>query len=166
MNDRFKTLEEKLNIANTLIEELNVDIIEPDPVVELETLPTIVNSDQVEEVFTIDTLKSDFVLIRNNIMKLISTGQRILDSASLVDVSDMKASTISALSDLQSTLGNNLKLMVDVYKQIAEIEKMRLKGKLSSDTTTSINSGTVNNTTNVIFQGDTSELLSLIKQNQ
>jgi ATP-binding cassette subfamily F protein 3 len=45
----------------------------------------------------------------------------------------MKGSTIQAISDVQSTLGANLKLLIDLYKQIADIEAFieRFKGTYS-----------------------------------
>ncbi len=163
-------LEEKFNIANNLVEELS-SVVED---LEFDNLPDLVSSpneitlpqDTPVEVFSLDTLKSDFMLVRNNIIKLINTGQRILDAASVVDVSDLKASQLQALSDLQSTLGNNLKMLISTYKEIADIETSRNKaGIKTQEGISNVNTGTITNN-NIVFSGSSDELLNLIKQNQ
>lgn len=162
----FDALEKKLDIANTLIQELNIDDYEI-------TLPSVnvipmagsvaVIEEVSNEVFSIDTLKSDFVIIRQNILKLISTGQRVLDSVSILDPSDMKAANLTAISELQKTLGANLQLLVSVYKEIANIEKTRAatQHKNMDQVPTMVNQGSVT-TNNIVFSGDTNQLLSLI----
>lgn len=174
--DKFEILERKLNIATELIDELNIEeyeIVAPDyntstELVAVDTTNTELVTVDKQEVFTIEGLKQDFILIRQNVMKLITTGQRILDSASLLDVADMKAAQLNALSSLQETLGNNLKLLVNIYKEICEIEKMRLgvSGKVPDGSVQQLNTGTITNNNTIVFSGDTSQLLDIIKQNQ
>ena len=168
-------LEKKLNIATELMEELNFDDIE----ICVPTIPDITDIEIIqpknltepikeEEVFSIDSLKNDFIMIRSNVLQLISTGQRILASASVIDVSDMKAPTLNALASLQETLGNNLHLMVTVYKEICEIEKMRMcvNGKpVDGVGSQNISTGNVTNNTQIVFSGGTADLLKLIKDN-
>lgn len=163
--NNFDLLESKLNIANNLIEELNIDDYE----IALPTttaISTIVSEESTNEVFSLDTLKNDFIVIRQNVLKLISTGQRILDTSAILDPSDMKASQLTALSLLQQTLGNNLKLLVDIYKEIVNIEKTRsnIAGKIPEGTNV-VNQGNIVNN-NVIFSGSTDNLLSFLKENQ
>ena len=158
----LQILEDKLNIATDLIDKLDIEDYDIIPSVPMEITT---KSSSGEEVFSIDALKSDFMLIRQNVIKLVATGQRILDSASIIDISDMKASQLSALSSLQETLGNNLKLLVNIYREICEIERMRLgmTGKPSTiPSAQQINSG--NTINNIVFSGDTSSLLDIIKQ--
>lgn len=159
----FELLEKKLNIATELVDELDISSHE---VMVMPTIDdTLVTLDS-NEVFSIDSLKSDFILIRQNVMKLITTGQRILDTASVLDISDLKAAQLSALSTLQQTIGSNLKLMVSIYKEICEIEKMRIgiSGKVPEGSVQQINSGNTNHNT-IVFAGDTSALLDIIKEN-
>lgn len=174
--DKFEQLEKKLNIATELIDELNIDdlaVVLPSSkdVVEAEVVDCgelVPVSENDREIFSLESLKSDFIMIRQNVMKLIANGQRILDSASLLDVSDMKASQLTALSNLQETLGNNMKLMVGIYKEICEIEKMRI-GITGSKQEGSVQIATGNNITNnntIVFAGDTTQLLDIIKENQ
>lgn len=162
MKINLDILEQKLNIANELIDELDLDMpTELIEVVKYETVPV----DNRFEVFTLESLKSDFVAIRQHIMKLILSGQRILETASLMDVSDLKAPQIMALSSLQKTLGDNSKLLIDIYRQIGEIEKLRSKERPPEPNGSIVNSGTVVNN-QILFNGDTSQLLDFIKQNQ
>lgn len=176
--NKIEALEKKLNIATSLIEELDIedcDIVPPnmaqsitvvEPIDGTINLPST-DVKQQEEVFSIDALKTDFVLIRQNLLKLITTGQRILDSASLIDVADMKASQLTALSSLLETVGSHCRTMVDIYKQISEIEKIRMctTGK-SPEGVNQINTGNTINNTQIIYTGDTSNLLDYIKQAQ
>jgi hypothetical protein len=160
---KFDLLEQKLNIATELIEELELVDYE----IAIPTLTSAVSVPREEsttEIFSLETLKSDFVMIRQNVMKLISTGQRVLDSASLIDPSDMKASQLMALSQLQQTLGTNIQLLVSIYKEIAGIEKVR--STINNKTTENgsvVNQGTVINN-NVLFSGSTTDLLSFMHE--
>lgn len=157
--ERMRSLEDKFNLAETLVEELD-ELIE-DVSVGLENsddnLPMAVEGFGI---MNIETLKQDFMLARNNIIKLISTGQRILDQASVLDVSDLKASQLEALATLQSTLGANLKLLLEIYKDIAAIEKSR-----GNPSQANVNNGSVT-TNNIVFTGSSSDLLKLINENQ
>lgn len=173
IDKKFEQLEKKLNIATELVDELSFPEYELVDVVDAElVLPEPKELAVVEEsteVFSLATLKSDFVMIRQNVMKLIGTGQRILDSVSVIDVDDMKASQLQALSQLQGTLGSNMQLLVSIYKEICEIERMRLglSGKpTEGGTVQQLNSGNVTNNNTIVFSGDTNELLNIIKQNQ
>jgi len=165
----FDSLEKKLNIATTLIDELDIENYEiMTPEVMTQSL-TVVGEEQSDEIFSIETLKKDFIIIRQSIMRLISTGQRVLDTVSLIDPSDLKGPQISAISTLIQTLGVNSKLMVDIYKEIVSIEKTRSQTKAGGGKTPQtsgvVNQGTVNNN-NIIFSGSTDNLLSFLKENQ
>jgi hypothetical protein len=164
----FALLEKKLNIATELIDELDIESHELSMLPSIDITPSIVASVSADshEIFSIDSLKSDFILIRNNVMKLITTGQRILESASVLDVGDLKPATLSALATLQQTVGSNLKLMVSIYKEICEIEKMRLgiSGKVPDGSVEQRHGSTTTNNT-IVFSGNTSALLDIIKEN-
>lgn len=158
--DRMKSLEEKFNLAETLVEELD-DLIE-DVGESMETASDD-NLPMVPEhagLMNIEGLKQDFMLARNNIIKLITTGQRILDQASVLNVSDLKASQLEALATLQSTLGANLKLLLEIYKDIAAIEKSR-----GNPTPSNVNNGSVT-TNNIVYAGSSSDLLKILNEQQ
>lgn len=158
MNTKLARLEKKFNVATELIQELTDDV---------ETLPVVVDEkeEKSEDVFSMSTLKTDFLLVRNNVLKLVNTGQRVLDTASLIDVSDLQANQLKALSDMQVAIGGNLKLLISIYKEIAEIEKMRIKEVSKTETTQNVNNGNVTNN-QIMFSGSSNELLDLIKDNQ
>lgn len=171
MNKNFELLEKKLNIANELMDELTFDdvkvqlpeVIMPDNYSPIEAVK---GEEPKVELFNIESLKSDFLAIRNNVMKLINTGQRILESASVIDVSDMNPNLLNALSGMQATLGTNLKLMIALYKEIAEIERIRMKENKAngSSIAPSVNNGTVV-TNNIVYSGSTSDLLEILANN-
>lgn len=167
MNKKLENLERKLNIASDLIKEFEVDENLPMEISEV-SVPMIaeeINND----VFELNNLRSDFMLIRQNVLKLISTGQRFMESVSIVDPSDLKASQIQAISGMHETLGNNLKLLIDLYKQIADIETLRNKrvGKLNTESNQTISTGnTITNHNQIVFAGTSDDLLKVIKDNQ
>ena len=168
--DKLEKLEKKLNVASALVEDLTavVEEFEQDLPVVRETISgEIVTIEQEDiKVFELDNLKTDFQIIRTNILKLVKNGQRILDTASVIDVSDLSSKQLEALASLQQVIGNNLKLLVDCYKSIADIEKLRAKEQKKADAIPgAINMGQVTNN-NIIFSGGTNDLLDLIKQNQ
>ena len=70
---------------------------------------------------------------------------------------------------MHETLGNNLKLLIDLYKQIADIETLRNKrsSKLNTEANQSISTGnTITNHNQIVFAGTSDDLLRLIKDNQ
>lgn len=156
--DRLRAIETEFNLTESLVEELgsiNDNLITID-----ETLPSITNPN---ELINLDSLRSDFGLVRNSIINLVATGQTILNTACLLDISDLKASQLEALSTLQSTLGSNIKLLLDSYKTMSEIEK--IKTSQIKEKPTSVNNGEVINN-NILFNGSSSELLDLISNNK
>lgn len=157
---KLERLEKKFNVATELVEEMTADIEEIEV---YEVVPEKEGEEPLPEVFTLETLKVDFMMIRNNIMKLVADGQRTLSSASVIDVSDLKASTIQALAGLQVAIGGNLKMLIETYKIIVEIEKLRQKETKPVPQMGSVNLGVVNN---IAFTGSTSDLLQLIHDNK
>lgn len=164
MNNKLQNLEKKFGLAENLINELSStieDITSTDLVSCInETETTSVSND--ESILNLQTLKQDFLLIRNNLIRLINTGQRILEEASVLTIADLRPSHLDALTNLQNTLGNNLKMLLDIYKTLSEIEKVRQKPIKTSSIDQ--NSGTINNSTQV-FVGNSSDLLKLINEN-
>lgn len=165
---KLQKLEQKFGMAESLVEELgeaiteleipdvaeNVPMVGETPVGELEAVE--------ESILSMATLKQDFMMVRNNILSLVNTGQKILEQASVMDISDLKPSHLEALSNLQSTIGSNLQLMINIYKDLAAIEKSRVKPvPKMAEMPAQVNTGTINNT-NVLFAGSSAELMELI----
>jgi hypothetical protein len=153
--ERMRAIEKEFNLTESLVEELgsisdNIQVID-------NKLPAIINSTN-NELINFDVLKQDFGLVRNSIINLMATGQTILNTACLLDISDLKASQLEALSNLQSTLGGNIKLLLDCYKTMSDIEKSKVK---AVEKPSSINNGEVINN-NILFNGSSSELLDMI----
>lgn len=158
MNNKLVNLQSKFNLAETLIQELDECIQEFPAIAEEE----ISNEEPEKSILNMNQLKVDFALMLANVKKLILSGQRILDQTCDLDISDLKASQIDALSNLQSTIGGNVKLMMEMYKDIAIIEKTRQKTvpKNQSESLTAVNGNVTNN--NIVFSGSSADLLTMI----
>jgi hypothetical protein len=165
-SEKLMNLEKKFNLAENLVDELSI-VIEDITATELLPCPTeVVDGSAPVEASILDMglLKQDFLLMRNNIMKLIHSGQRILDSASVLDIADLKASQLEALATLQGSLATSIKLLMDCYKDIASIEKSRQKPVSKQPVSENINNGSVTNN-NIVFSGSSSDLLAIINKN-
>jgi hypothetical protein len=156
----LENLEKKFNVATKLAEDLE-EIGNDLGIAEIR-IPEIIETD-CESVFTLSQLKSDAELVHRNLRSLVLKGQRIMDQVETLDIADLKASQIESLSSLQNTIANNLKLIIDIYKQIAEIEKMKKPSKINnSEQLSMVNTGTVVNN-QILFTGSPNDLLNLIK---
>src|SRR5208337_1053178 len=118
-SNKIKKLEDQFSMATSLVTDLEVLVQEIDEN-QLEIVDTttgeITNCDQ--SILNLVMLKQDFTLVRNNIIKVVLAGQRILESASNIGFDEIKAGHIMALAQLQTALGSNIKLLMDCYKDI------------------------------------------------
>ncbi len=180
-NDKLKALHEKFNMAEDSINQMT-EVIEvlDDDLTSLQTceikepgahIPS--PSEVPEEVFTLDLLKQDFMSMRTNILAVINRGQTILEDTGNLDIGDMKASQLEALSSLQRSTGENIKLLMGIYKDIIAVEKDKyvlLRGLNQENLGSSqnqINVGAGGNLTqNVIVAGGTHNILQLIEDAQ
>jgi len=159
---KLQQLEAKFGLAENLIEELS-STIEDITTTELSVIEenSVSECDKKDdEILNVTSLKQDFMLIRNNLIKLINTGQRILEGASVLDISDLKPSHLESLSNLQSVLGNNMKMLIELYQTINNIEKTRQKALPKQEQ----NPTNINNTNNNLFVGNSADLLKLLNE--
>lgn len=173
-SEKLEKLSKKFGIASKLSDDLS-DLVEeiqttdlvatPIATHELTVIEENINDVELEEeIFSTKQLKTDFLMIKQNLNSLIVKGQRILDSAMVLDLADLKSSQLDALTNLQNSIANNLKLMINIYKEIAEIEKLRNKNQPKIDQQNgNINTGTIVNN-NILLQGSTNDLLDLINK--
>jgi hypothetical protein len=162
-NTKLDNLSKKFNLAENLVDELSI-VIDDITATELLPCPTEVSGEVAlveASILDMGLLKQDFLLMRNNIMKLIHSGQRILDSASVLDIADLKASQLEALATLQGSLATSIKLLMDCYQSLAAIEKSRKPSVKAIKETQAVNNGTVNNN-QICFSGSSSDLLKII----
>lgn len=181
-NEKLRRLEEKFNMSQELVNEMSQDIlvVEPDDLTSLEMTETKKPGEhlpevQLEEIFSLDLLRQDFIQMRSNVMSIISRGKTILDDAGTLDLGDMKASQLEALSSLQRSVGENIRLMVDIYKNIVAIEKEKhvmIRGLNQENLGVGTSQGAINVceggnvTQNVIIAGGTHDILRLMKKAQ
>jgi hypothetical protein len=161
-SEKLERLEKKFNLAQILVEELSELDETPS-----DNLPMSVDSGELEpydgssSLIDYNQLRSDFQLVRQNVLKVVNSGNRILEEVSVLDISDLKGSQIQALAQLQAALGSNIKLMMEIYKDIVTIEKAKeTKKETPTKEAPSIN-GNVSQT-NILFSGSSSDLLNLI----
>lgn len=168
LEKKFGMAEELVNSLDGLVDELCISDIDTTPggmpAVTGENLPAPAEGD--ESIICLQQLKGDFQMIRNNIIVLINTGQRFLTAAGTMDLADLKASQLDALSNLQRTISDNAKRLLEIYKDLADIEKTRNAGKAKTNAPAT-DAGVVNTgnmvQNNIVFQGSTKELMALIE---
>lgn len=182
IKEKLDKLQEKFNIAAEAIDVLTLDedlsdledsleVHSPPPVPTQNNLPTTKDKDSVllDEVFDFETLKKDFAMIRSNVIAIINKGQHILEECSHLDLADMKAGQLEALANLQKTLGENIKLLVSVYKDIVSVEQQKktmLTSQINNEEENNKGGMQVNGTVNqqFIFAGNTSDLIRAFNQ--
>ena len=157
-------METKFNLAQTLVEDLSelVDDFSTD-----EFIPIEYESGEVacvtspDSILDLSQLKMDFQIVRQNIMKVVAAGNRILDGVSVLDLDDLKPSHLMALAQLQTALGSNISLLLNSYKDIAAIEKSRVVAKPKPNEVPNV-SGNLTQNNITVYGGSTAELLSII----
>lgn len=177
-DDKLKALHEKFNMAENSVNKMTevIETIDED-LTDLEVVETSepgqnlpAELDTFEEVFTLPLLKQDFMSMRQNILAVINRGQTILNDTDQLDIGDMKASQLEALANLQRSTGENIKLLMGIYKDIIAVEKDKyilLRG-LSQENLGSTEGGNLqvgagsNVTQNVIIAGGTHDILAAI----
>ena len=127
---------------------------------ELEETVDIPLTDDCSEIFSNRDLKKDYMLVRRNLLRLVNSGQNILSAAAMSDLSDLKASQVMAFAQLQSAVGNNLKLLMETYQMITgvESERMKMRGEMLPEGTT------INQQQNIIFKGSTADLMKHLNE--
>lgn len=168
----FAKLEEKLNLAKTAIEASDeaIEDLGITDLVDLSTGEVVEYHEEAkelstipEEVFTLDILKKDFMMIRQILMGMVASGQRLLQSSGELDATELKASQIEAISSLNTSLVNNMKTLMDIYEQITKIEKHKYNKLGSQGEVSNVNMGT-QTTNNIVFQGSANDLMEILNQ--
>jgi hypothetical protein len=124
--EKLNNLADRLGLAKQEVEEMTEDVEESFDTLAIteiaepgQHLPQTIP----EEVFTTDLLKTDFMMMRSNILAIINRGQSIVEQCSIMELGDMKAGQMEALATLQKSVGENIKLLTGIYKDIVSIEK-------------------------------------------
>jgi len=172
--DKLKALEEKLNLAKEAVKETK--LIKKQVKEDMEEIIHEQSVDAQEQY--LNRLRTDLEIIRNNLIKLIDYGQNLLRELQTLPAIDLKASQLMAISDLQKTIGQNTKLLWDLYKELSELENMKKRTELREreieikEKEIEIKSRQVEGKLNVekaekvqnIFVGTTAELLKLLQE--
>ncbi len=114
-------LQEKLDIAKDVLQKTSeIVLLKEDK---------LIAYDDEEVVLNIKDLRDDFIKARKTLQNIIEKGEDLLNKIEILDIEDLKASQIQAIASLQSAIGSNTKLLLDIYKQRQEIEKNNHKDK-------------------------------------
>ena len=73
--------------------------------------------------FELSELKKDFLIAKRGLKKLVKQGQTMMDTAQYVDLETASGSQIMAIATLSKVISEQLKMLVESYKDISEIEK-------------------------------------------
>lgn len=175
VSQKLVNLEKKLGLdpglessSTSLMEELGVDDISVDPTGELVPQDSTSQPAVQDSIISVDSLQRDFEMAKSNVKTVMAAGQRILVAAGTLDLADLKASQLDALSNLQNTVVNSTKTLLELYKDVAAIEKSRQAGqsKLNQPGEAAmINTGTVTNN-NIVLAGTTKDVLDILKKAQ
>jgi len=160
---RIKKVEEILNVSQATLDEIQEkeEILDVE-IVEAEEYPL---AERTDSVFQLTELKKKYDLAQQSLQQIINFGQNLMSQTVTLELNDMKASEISAIAQLSQTIYTQLRGMVNMLKDITEIE-LNVKelnsvqqgmGKLPSGT-----SFTQHNTT--VIQGTTSDIIKQIKE--
>jgi len=172
----LEKVERMLNMSNDVLNDLNIDestdeektlvLTTPDsdiqPIPEQTTALATTDPEQDERLFELQELKGTFQLVKRNVQRLVDRGMGMMDQTVGMDVDDMKASEIAAFAELSNVTSNQLKMLVELYKDIISIEK-DVKAMKSPAAAAMANlpegASLTQNTTNVVIQGTTNDVL-------
>ena len=168
--NKLEKLEKMLNTAQQLVEETKEHALE---VKEEISIVTDENSslDSFNEL--LQRLKTDFHLIRQNLIKLIDAGQSLLSELRTMPVIELKATQLMAIAEIQKSIGQNIRLLIDLYKEISDIEEKQIKARQKQKELELKERGLESKLNvekaekvqqNIIFTGTAGDLLKMIKQ--
>lgn len=125
-----------------------------------------------QEAFEIrNDAQEDFAVARDNLKRLLDSGEDLLDSAIRIAESTEDPKAISAANSILQGLANINKSLMDISQKRQDIvNKSRLKDMISAELDRNnkgvgeVNTNIQNVTNNVQFVGTSTELMELIKQ--
>ena len=120
----LKRVEELLNMSDQTIQDCELSdeneiVLSTDEhaLEEKENHDLALTDDSIN-VFELTELKSTFLMVKQNLRRLVNHGQMLMDQTSGLSIDDMKASEISAIADLSNVVATQLKMLVETYKDI------------------------------------------------
>lgn len=161
---KMNKLTESFDLADEMIVE-GGDIID---YVEEKTQNVALYSEEISptEIVNIENMVSDFKYVRETLKETTDNGRRVLNTVTLdlLDADgDKRASLITSFAELNTAVGNNMKLYMQSYKDISTV--LLNIDKIDKDGTPS--NQTVNNTLNVFNDSEatsTEDLINKLKE--
>lgn len=167
---RLKKVEELFDIAQETLEECQLPP-EPEESTEIEVLPPENSTelgDPVEEgnkelqlprLFDLSEVRQDFMIARRNLNKLMLRCQNLMDGTEGFNIVEMKSSQVEAVALLANSINMQIQTVVRLYRDLAEIEKLRTPPELRG---TGPRSDTKSD---AVYIGDSKSLLDIIEEN-
>jgi hypothetical protein len=110
-------------------------------------------------IFELDDLKKDFLMVKRNLHKMIRRGQTMMDSMEYMDMEDATATKVMAIAQLSTSISLNLKMLIEIHKDIVDIERARrpdIPGVIHGAVEGDVHQ-------NIIFAGNADELMKHIR---
>lgn len=125
INSIFNTSNQEIDSMDIGLKENQIVVIKPEKYDLTDDQFKALELSEDGSVFELLELKSDFIMVKRNLKRLIHHGQTLFDQTASLDMEDLKASQITALSELSNSINRNLMDLVGLYKTIVDIETIR-----------------------------------------
>ena len=155
-NKKLKKVEKLLNVTQDAIDDMQ--IIQPTSY-DVDTIEDLDDSQMA--IFEVNELRKTFVLVKQNLTSMVNSGQNLYNQIDGLLIDDLKASEVSAIAQLGDSIARQLKIMIEIYKDISDIEQSR---KSTIPNNLPPGSNVTQNTQNIVVQGSTKDMLEQISK--
>lgn len=126
MNVKPEKTAEKLNELFGVAENIIDEIEDTEQLITTkDTLPTESSNLDVdisdESLYTLNELKEDFISAKDTLKKIIKIGEALMEDI-IIDFHSLTASQVDALSNLSKTISQQVKIMLELYKDLKSFE--------------------------------------------
>lgn len=158
--EKLDKLSKVFDMAEETITELVIEDEEDDcDVSQSSNLPCLYHEpEEIEELITIKTLKSDLKLIRETLIGTVKQGRLIIDTITrdIVQSGLIDSKLVDACANLIKSTNSSLKELSSIFKELNDIEER--KNKKVQPTQPQEQTNVQNN----IFVGNANELMNLL----
>jgi len=164
---RLRKVEELFEVAGKVLEECTIQEEENENSVEIipsdnHKLKKVENFNTEDEalprLFALEEVRTDFLIVKRNLLKLMNKCQTLMDGTTEMQIFNITASQIDAISQLSNSITLQIQTVLKLYKDLAEIEQLRIPPEQRKLKKNEEKNG-------VVYIGDTKSLLNIIKEN-
>lgn len=157
--EKLDKLSKVFDMAEETITELVIEDEEDFDTTQSSNLPCLYHEpEEIEELITIKTLKSDLKLIRETLIGTVKQGRLIIDTITrdIVQSGLIDSKLVDACANLIKSTNSSLKELSSIFKELNDIEER--KNKKVQPTQPQEQTNVQNN----IFVGNANELMNLL----